>query len=486
MFEDVDNKEAQPQAAPQPAAPASPAATEAPAAPEKPTAADGKEEIHTMPMDYYMGDKTKQAVQPAPQAQPMKPMAPQATPAAGGSKKKLLNIGIIVILVLVVGISSYLLYASYQKPAPEPVLVPAVVPVDEDEVVVEVEVEVPEVEIEEDEAPPVEMEEETSLFDPSQLNKVSLSLLASKDTDKDGLTDLEEEIIGTNMNLNDTDGDTYRDAEEIKNYYSPLKTGGVSLTEMNFLESYENEIMGYKILYPKTWLISPLDEENPKDVMITSDGNEFINILMNKKVVDQTLEEWYLEKAPDVAATELKKYKNHADLSLIESPDAFTIYVDREDEVYIINYNIGLNDEASYPSLFGVIVNSFEFTEKKEAVKAPSLSSLRSFLGLASIDINEEGVGFSGSCSSVDCWSEKLLSCTEAKISIAFTESLTYEMNMMGQGDSDCSYESRFVKHPNADFVNQLMTCNYEAGQSLSSVFLESSCEGSLDLLLSL
>ena len=228
MFEEVDNKEVQPQATPQPAAPAAPA---------NPAEAEGKEDIHTMPMDYYMGDKTKQAVkggQPAPQPQAARPMAPQATSSGGGGKKKMLNIGIVVVLVLVVGVSAYLLYASYQKPAPEPVPTPVVVPVVEDVVAVVDEVEVPEVVIDEEEAPPVEIEEEVSLFDPSKLNKVSLSLLASKDTDKDGLTDLEEEIIGTNINLNDTDGDIYRDGEEIKNYYSPLKTGGVSLTEMNF------------------------------------------------------------------------------------------------------------------------------------------------------------------------------------------------------------------------------------------------------------
>lgn len=482
MFEEVDNKEPQPQAAPQPTAPA------VPAQPAKPASADGKEEIHTMPMDYYMGEKTKQSVkgsQAAPQPQAMKPMAPQTTSSEGGGKKKMLNIIIVVVLVLVVGISGYLLYASFQGPTPDPTPVPVVVPVVEEPEVVVDEDEAPEVEVDEDEAPPVEIEDETVMFDPSQLNKVSLSLLASKDTDKDGLTDLEEEIIGTNINLNDTDGDTYRDAEELKNYYSPLQAGGVSLTEMNFVETYENELMGYKILYPKAWLISPLDEKNPTDVMITSDGNEFINILMNKKVSTQTLEEWYLEKAPDVSATELKKYKNHADLALIESPDAFTVYVDRGEEVYIINYNIGLNEEASYPGLFGVIVNSFELTEKKTPAAVPSLSSLESFLNLSAIDINEDSVVVSGSCSDIECWSEKVLDCDEAKINIAFTESLTYEMNIKGQEGGACSYESRFVKHPNVDFVNQLMTCNYGLGEPLDLIFLEASCDGALFGLIS-
>jgi len=467
MFEDVDNKQAQPQATPAPTPEAKP---EAPA-PAQPA---GKEEIHTMPMDYYMGDKTKQAVKggaPATQSQAMKPMAPQATGGGGGNKKMILNIIIGVVLVLVVGVSSYLLYASYQKPKPEPS--PVVVPV-VDAVPVVVEEEVPVVEVEEEEAPPVEMEEEVLTFDPSLLNKVSLALLASKDTDKDGLTDLEEEIIGTNINLNDTDGDTYRDAEEIKNYYSPLKNGSTKLTEMNFIKEYENEIFGYKVLYPKAWLISPLDEDNPNDVMITSDGNEFVNILLNKKIANQTLEEWYLEKAPDVSATSLKKYKNHNDLAMIESPDAFTVYVSR-------------GDEASYPSLFGMIVNSFEFTEKKgvEVEDKISFSSLIDLLALSSIDISEDEIEVSGSCETIECLSEKMQNCSEAKINIIFSESIAYEMVLIGEGEENCVYDSRFVKHSNLDFVNKKMTCEYSYGQSLDSVFLESVCEGPLFEMLS-
>lgn len=45
------------------------------------------------------------------------------------------------------------------------------------------------------------------------------------DSDNDGLTNAEEEAYGTDMNNPDTDGDTYKDGDEVKNGYDPLGPG---------------------------------------------------------------------------------------------------------------------------------------------------------------------------------------------------------------------------------------------------------------------
>lgn len=47
----------------------------------------------------------------------------------------------------------------------------------------------------------------------------------NKDTDGDGLTDVEEKGFGTDMNNEDTDGDGYLDGQEIDNGYNPLGEG---------------------------------------------------------------------------------------------------------------------------------------------------------------------------------------------------------------------------------------------------------------------
>ena len=46
------------------------------------------------------------------------------------------------------------------------------------------------------------------------------------DSDKDGLTDIEElKIYGTDPNNSDTDGDSYLDGDEVKNGYNPNGEG---------------------------------------------------------------------------------------------------------------------------------------------------------------------------------------------------------------------------------------------------------------------
>lgn len=339
-------------APPPPVAPAQPMEASAPVKTAEPV---GAEVIHTMPMEYYQGVKTSAGVSGN--------VAAPAGEKKGG--KKGLTIIVIIILVVLVAGSAWLLYQSMQTPAPavtpqlgEAPAAPAVeVPVVPEEEVAITEIPVVETEVAEEEIPEIEA------FDPSKIRQTALSMVGSLDTDKDGLTDVEENLIGTNAGLSDTDGDGYPDGGELKNLYSPIDATAVMLSEKDFVKLYTNEQWGYSLLYPSTWLLNAVDEAG-RDVMITSARNEFVNVLMSEKAPEQSLEDWYLEKAPDVNKSDLKSYTTTEKLTVIESPDAFTVYLAKEDTVYIINYNIGLKETADFPALFGMIVNSFQFLTK--------------------------------------------------------------------------------------------------------------------------
>jgi len=457
MFDDVT-----PQSnTPAPAIPANPPQP-TPAVPNAAPAAPsiGSEEIHTMPMDYYTGGKTgniAKAVQPSMQS------PGQMAPAAGG-RKKLLNIAIVIVLIIVVGVSVYLLYASYQTPANNQNVVnveqPAVV-VDQPAVVTDqpavVDADVP---------PPVDMPAdqptpEVLNFDPSKLSEVSLALMASLDKDKDGLTDAEEAIIGTDQNINDTDKDTYRDGDEMKNFYDPLKTGGVRLNDSAFVAAYENTNYGYKLLYPKNWLASPLNVNDPTEVMFTSKGNEFVNVFVDTKGTAQTLDDWYLEKAPTVVATQLKKYQNYKKVMVLESPDGFTAYVASTDKVFIINYNIGLNQEASFPGLFAMMVNSFEFIPIEKAAPTIDFSSIMQTLNIKEIIDNAKVVS-EFTCGSKTCFYDSFAACEAGLGIFKLTDNLTYEVSASGKEGADCVYAARFTKIADVAWAGKIMRCKYD------------------------
>ncbi len=63
-----------------------------------------------------------------------------------------------------------------------------------------------------------------------------------KDSDKDGLSDNEEQnIYGTNPINADTDNDSFKDGEEVNNGYSPKEGSKAKLTEVNLDVPYINE-----------------------------------------------------------------------------------------------------------------------------------------------------------------------------------------------------------------------------------------------------
>lgn len=317
-------------------------------APVSPAPNVSEEKIYTMPMEYYLGAKPLKNVRPAEAG------APPSPPKSG---KRKLNILIATVLILVFAGSVWLLIKSFEAPA---IQSPVVLAPSNNKTAAPVVV------------APAPADNSTSangnatasqsVFDPSKLNKFSLSLLSGVDSDRDGLTDAEEAIFETNPQLADTDADGYPDGHEVQNFYSPVSLPLFRLWEEDFAKEYQNAKYNYKLLYPAAWLVKPIDEADPSEAMIMSDQNEFVNILVDQKRPDQTLTDWYFEKAPSVDKTKLKTYATFYKLPVLESPDAFTAYIADSSTVYILNYNIGLKEEASYPAIFQMIVNSFQLT----------------------------------------------------------------------------------------------------------------------------
>ncbi|MEK7159222.1 MAG: thrombospondin type 3 repeat-containing protein [Patescibacteria group bacterium] len=318
-------------------------------------------EIHTMPMEYYLGSKTTEAV---------KAGRPATVPSASdpGKNKKLMNIIIIAVVVVVVGASGWLLYKSFEQPVVnQPTTQNTTEPAPTTETVT-VETPVETVTPTEEVVKPTETQKK---FSPEQINKFTLTLLSGVDKDKDGLTDEEEALFGTNPDLVDSDNDLYKDQEEINHLYSPIDVGPKRLWEKDVIGTYTNSVYGYKILYPKSWLVQPLDASQPNDLMISSNLNEFINIMVFDKKAGQTLQDWYLELAPTVKKSDLKSYETYRKIKVMESPDGFTVYIDHNDKVVALNYNIGLKEEASFPGVFQMVINSFEFVTPEKAIVAP-------------------------------------------------------------------------------------------------------------------
>lgn len=117
------------------------------------------------------------------------------------------------------------------------------------------------------------------------------------DADDDGLSDVEEELLGTDVNDSDTDGDGYSDQVEIFNLYNPLQGNSAELTTNPNISEYSNSPpVGYSVLYPADWQDQQMNQG--ESIFLKSGKGVFISIIVESKPRNQTLNEWYTEKYP--------------------------------------------------------------------------------------------------------------------------------------------------------------------------------------------
>ena len=325
------------------------------------------EQVHTMPMEYYLGDKTVSATKGS------KGTATASKPSNGAPKHKKSKLGVILIMVILailvlasIGLLVYTYIPSSEDNQNQVVFEPQTVDpvVDQDDAD---EPQPDELDTEEPADDPVDDVLPDNLvpakeFDYSYANRFNVNVMASVDSDNDGLTDQEELLINTNATIADSDGDGYADGSELMNFYSPTQSM-VKLEEGDFVAEYENTMYSYKLLYPKSWLADSLDPLDTEDVLFTSSNNEFVNVFIANKNSEESIVDWYLRLNPRATRTQLKFYNNHYDIPVIESPDGFTVFIAKQDMVYVINYGIGQKVEAFYPAMFKMMVDSFNFIE---------------------------------------------------------------------------------------------------------------------------
>ncbi|HDQ23022.1 MAG TPA: hypothetical protein ENN28_03570 [Candidatus Uhrbacteria bacterium] len=192
----------------------------------------------------------------------------------------------------------------------------------------------------------------------------ALTYTSSTDSDRDGLTDVEEELYGTEKNRPDTDGDGFLDGEELIGGYNPKVGGGALLETSGLVNKYNNPVYNYEILYPAAWLARPLDQ-SLKEVIFQSNTNEYIQIFVEENPEELDLVDWYLTQSPLTSINLLTKEKTRKGYDALLSPDKLTYYIKDDlapEKVFLITYNIGNLTRVNFLTTFKMMVNSFVLT----------------------------------------------------------------------------------------------------------------------------
>lgn len=186
--------------------------------------------------------------------------------------------------------------------------------------------------------------------------------LISTDSDSDGLTDIEESLIGSSASRPDSDGDGYMDGSEISNRYNPVLTGGGE-AERIYRASYMTTATSsfasanVSLLIPRAWSVSMAAAA--RQMIITTDTGEIMKVVIRDNPQRLSAANWYLSQNPSVVASQLTPISIGALVGVV-APNDLAVYVTPNDRsvLYSIEYVMDPNTPFRYPSLFMLSVKS--------------------------------------------------------------------------------------------------------------------------------
>lgn len=187
-----------------------------------------------------------------------------------------------------------------------------------------------------------------------------LSLRVGADSDNDGLTDIEEILLGAASSTADTDGDGYLDGSELINLYNPAGAG--KLTVNSNISLYENKTFAYDLLYPSTWQTSINGGDD--SLMFKSGDNQFVQVIVQTNVNKQALDDWYLEQLEVLTISQADRVSG-SNWQGLKSSDGLNIYLmdKKQNYIFSLTYNPGGGNTLEYFNIFQMMVKSFNLKD---------------------------------------------------------------------------------------------------------------------------
>lgn len=284
---------------------------------------------------------------PAPKAPPKAVIPPKKQTKKGGTTKWLLIGGVLFLLALAAGayyIMSVLNPVTPIEPEPD-VEVEVEQPTTRPEPVVDE----PDVEVEE---PDVEVE----VKDP-----FGGQVTPGTDTDSDGLTDVEEEVVyQTNTRLPDSDSDGFLDGNEVFHRYNPNGTAPGTLIGSGLVTMLWGQAgsVFYELNYPTIWDIETTQEE----IILAATTGEGFRIRYTSKQPQQTLEEWVSERGYEDYSSGVSKNG----LVMIQTEDQLTNFIDLGFSVLTFVYDTGIKTRVDYLQTYQMMLNSIQILSASE------------------------------------------------------------------------------------------------------------------------
>ncbi|MDP2631873.1 MAG: hypothetical protein Q8P30_03870 [Candidatus Uhrbacteria bacterium] len=190
-----------------------------------------------------------------------------------------------------------------------------------------------------------------------------------KDTDSDGLTDVEEKLYGTDYRNPDTDGDTFLDGNEVFHRYDPLGFAPSTLFDTGSVDiintTSEDGTLMFSVYYPSTWSAEEVASTFGGAGNLAFNTKETAEIKVNRyrRTENQDFTDWYDEViSPNNGAEDFVAITSKVGYSGYMSNDKLIAYLILDDWFFEFEYDLSEDTTIEYLQTFLMMLNSFEFT----------------------------------------------------------------------------------------------------------------------------
>lgn len=189
--------------------------------------------------------------------------------------------------------------------------------------------------------------------------KAAATPVPGKDTDTDGLTDVEELLYGTNFRDPDTDADTFLDGNEVFHGYHPLGLAPATLLDTGAVKVLSDATYPYHIYYPATWTVALA--RDTFGVTFQSARQAKITVTWEPKDATETLDDLLRGTVTDAERAQMKEMMTKEGYFGLTSADDRTAYLDMGTAMATLTYDLGGKVQIEYLQTFKMMANSFRF-----------------------------------------------------------------------------------------------------------------------------
>ncbi len=180
----------------------------------------------------------------------------------------------------------------------------------------------------------------------------------SPDLDKDNMTDMAEELFGSDPSKPDTDEDTYNDGHEVFYLYNPAGKEPLKLVESGYVREYSNPVFGYKLFNPLSWAVGNVDESY-RDVLFSTITGENIELRVFDRLPNQEFADWFAQWAPNEQYQNLKDFQTKFGESGKSRGDNLVYYFMDDSHMYVLLYHTTDSNVVNYRSVMVMMARSF-------------------------------------------------------------------------------------------------------------------------------